>query len=79
MSNKVPPEVLTIAPQEYDQQYLNLLARQLQNVIIAQNNPLVNIPDIRTADEISALRLGDVYKDANGFVKVVTAEDLGSS
>ena len=77
MSSKVPPEVLPIAPQEYNAEYLNRLARQLQNVIIAQNNPLTNIPNIRSQQELSALQLGDVYKDQNGFVKIVTAEDLG--
>lgn len=76
MSSKVPPEVLPIAPNEYDAQYVNRLARQLQNVIIAVNNPLTNIPSIRTQEEISALELGDVYKDENGFVKIVTVDDL---
>jgi len=77
MSSKVPPEVLPIAPQEYSAEYVNRLARQLQNVIIAQNNPLVNIPNIRSQAELSALELGDVYKDAEGFVKIVTTDDLG--
>lgn len=75
--SKVPPEVLPIAPQEYSAEYLNRLARQLQNVIIAQNNPLTNIPNIRTQSELSALEVGDVYRDADGFVKVVTSEDFG--
>jgi len=77
MSGKVPPEVLPIAPQEYSAEYVNRLARQLQNVIIAQNNPLVNIPNIRSQEDLAALEVGDVYKDQNGFVKIVTAEDLG--
>lgn len=76
MTSKVPPEILPIAPLEYDAQYLNRLARQLQNVIIAANNPLTNIPSIRGQQEISALQLGDVYKDENGFVKIVTEDDL---
>tara|TARA_R110000822_G_C15312261_1_gene492975 strand:- start:251 stop:1111 length:861 start_codon:yes stop_codon:yes gene_type:complete len=76
--SKIPYEVLPVAPAQYDNRYVNRLANQLQNVITAINNPITNIPSIRSETDVSSLVIGDLYKDDYNFVRIVAEEEAGN-
>ena len=77
--SKIPYEVLPVAPAQYDNRYVNRLANQLQNVITAINNPITNIPSIRSETDVSSLVIGDLYKDDSNFVRIVSEDTSGGS
>ena len=76
--SKLAQEILSVAPKEYDVNYINRLASQLQNVISASNSPITNIPSIRDDTDISSLVIGDLYKDDYNFVRIVAEEEAGN-
>lgn len=77
MSTKVVRSIIPIAPVQYDYVYLNQLARELDNVITQQRNPIVNLSDIPSDGVANGLEVGDLY-EANGFLKIVRAGDVFS-
>ena len=76
--SKLTREVLSVAPATYDVGYINRLSNQLQNVIAAINNPITNIPSIRSEADVSSLVIGDLYKDDYNFVRIVAEEEAGN-
>jgi hypothetical protein len=64
--------VLPFPPQQYDEAYMIQLVRILEELIAKTELPLTNIPEIAEAAQLSSLQIGDVYKDASGFVKIKT-------
>lgn len=77
MSRKVVRSIIPIAPTMYDHVYLNQLARELDNVITEQRNPVVNLSDIPSDGKANGLVIGDLY-EAGGFLKIVRAGDVFS-
>jgi hypothetical protein len=80
---RTAPPVLPRAPAEYNQQYenernniLRLYFAALQGVqglsVAGLNINLDTLPTAATADELAALRLGDVYRDdaASNILKI---------
>lgn len=70
--SKIVRPVLPLAPSEYDIQYMNQLVRAIEELINKTEIPLTNIPDIADVAQLSSLEVGDIYKDASGFVKIKT-------
>lgn len=77
MSTKVVRSIIPIAPAQYDYVYLNQLARELDNVITQQRNPIVNLASIPSDGRANGLVVGDLY-ESNGFLKIVRAGDVFS-
>lgn len=72
MSRKIVRPILPLAPEEYDQNYTTQLVRTLEELIAKTELVTRNIPDIADVSELSSLEVGDLYKDASGFVKIKT-------
>tara|TARA_R100001510_G_scaffold17180_2_gene14480 strand:- start:1837 stop:2058 length:222 start_codon:yes stop_codon:yes gene_type:complete len=64
--------ILPFPPEEYDESYMIQLIRILEELISKTELPLTNIPEIADVSQLSSLEIGDVYKDASGFVKIKT-------
>ena len=69
---KIVRPILPLAPPEYEEQYFNQLVRTLEELISKTELPTRNIPNIADVTELSSLEVGDLYKDASGFVKIKT-------
>lgn len=69
---KIVNPVLPFAPEQYDPAYMVQLTRILEELIRKSDLPVSNIPDIPEAAQLSSLEVGDLYKDASGFVKIKT-------
>ena len=61
-----------MAPNEYNAQYMDQLVRTLSELIEKTELPVRNIPYIPDVAELATLEVGDLYKDASGFVKIKT-------
>jgi len=72
MSRKIVRPILPMAPDMYDPQYMAQLVRTLSELVEKTDLPTRNIPDIADVTELSSLEVGDLYKDASGFVKIKT-------
>ena len=72
---KIIRTVLPVAPNEYDQNFVNQLARNLDRVIDEQRQPLLNIQNMPTDAIANTLQTGDLY-NANGFVKIKQINDV---
>ena len=69
---KIVSPVLPFAPDQYDPAYMIQLTRILEEVIRKTDLPITNIPNIADVAQLSTLEVGDLYKDASGFVKIKT-------
>ena len=72
---KIIRTILPVAPTEYDQNFVNQLARNLDRVIDEQRQPLLNIQNMPTDAIANTLQTGDLY-NANGFVKIKQINDV---
>ena len=77
MSTKIVRTILPVAPNEYDQNFVNQLARNLDRVIDEQRNPILNIQDVPSDGAANTLELGDLF-EANGFLRIVRQNDIFS-
>lgn len=77
MSTKIVRTILPVAPNEYDQTFVNQLARNLDRVIDEQRNPILNIQDVPSDGAANTLELGDLF-EANGFLRIVRQNDIFS-
>jgi len=71
MTKKIIRTVLPIAPNEYDQVYVNQLARALDRLIDEVRESNINIQGLSGEGEANTLQAGDLFIGANGFVKIV--------
>jgi len=69
--------ILPAAPNDYEQNYVNQLARNLDRVIDEQRNPLLNIQNMPSDGVANTLELGDLYEQ-NGFLRIVRQNDIFS-
>ena len=69
---KIVNPVLPFAPDQYDPAYMVQLTRILEELIRKSDLPTTNIPNIADVAQLSTLQVGDLYKDASGFVKIKT-------
>lgn len=73
-ANQVPDPVLSLAPLEYDVQYMNLIVRQLNYYMQQHANPgavrgtTMNLSQLPTAS--TGLASGDIWNDS-GTLKIV--------
>ena len=77
MSTKIVRTILPVAPNVYDQTYVNQLARNLDRVIDEQRNPVLNIQDVPKEGVANTLETGDLF-EANGFLRIVRQNDIFS-
>ena len=77
MTTQVIRTILPVAPNDYEQNYVNQLARNLDRVIDEQRNPLLNIQNIPSDGVANTLELGDLYEQ-NGFLRIVRQNDIFS-
>lgn len=77
MSTKIVRTVLPVAPSDYDQNFVNQLARNLDRVIDEQRNPLINIQGVPSDGVANTLEQGDLFQ-ANGFLRIVRQNDIFS-
>ena len=77
MSTKIVRTILPVAPNDYDQTFVNQLARNLDRVIDEQRNPVLNIQDVPSDGVANTLELGDLF-EANGFLRIVRQNDIFS-
>ena len=73
-ANQIPDPVLSLAPLEYDVQYMNLIVRQLNYYMQQHANPgavrgtTMNLSQLPTAS--TGLASGDIWNDS-GTLKIV--------
>ena len=72
---KVIRTILPVAPVEYNQDFANQLARNLDRVIDDQRNPLLNFDGVPSDGVANTLEVGDIY-DAGGFLRIVRQSDI---
>lgn len=77
MTRKIVRQILPFAPQTYNPDYINQLARALDNFIDEQRSPMVNFQGIPGDGAANTLQLGDVF-EANGFLKIIRQNDIYS-
>ncbi len=77
MTTQVIRTILPVAPNNYEQNYVNQLARNLDRVIDEQRNPLLNIQNMPSDGVANTLELGDLYEQ-NGFLRIVRQNDIFS-
>jgi len=77
MSTKIVRTILPVAPSDYDQNFVNQLARNLDRVIDDQRNPVLNITGVPGDGVANTLEVGDLF-DAGGFLRIVRESDIFS-
>jgi hypothetical protein len=77
MSTKIVRTILPVAPDIYNQNFVNQLARNLDRVIDEQRNPLLNIQDVPSDSVANTLEVGDLFEE-NGFLRIVRQNDIFS-
>ena len=75
MSTKLIRTILPVAPSEYDQNFVNQLARNLDRVIDEQRNPILNFQGVPSVAVANTLEVGDIFEDA-GFLRIVRQNDI---
>jgi len=71
MTKKIIRTVIPIAPNEYDQVYVNQLARALDRLIDEVRESNINVQGLSEEGDANTLQEGDLFIGANGFVKIV--------
>jgi len=71
--SKIIRPIIPTPPSEYDRDYVMQLARSIEDIINKLETPLTNVPNIADVADLSSLQVGDLYKDASGFVKIKTS------
>ena len=77
MSTKIIRTILPVAPSDYDQNFVNQLARNLDRVIDEQLNPVLNITGVPGDGVANTLETGDLF-EADGFLRIVRENDIFS-
>lgn len=77
MTRKIVRQILPFAPQAYNPDYINQLARALDNFIDEQRSPMVNFQGIPGDGAANTLQLGDVF-EVGGFLKIIRENDINS-
>jgi len=78
MTKKVVRPILPVAPNQYDQVYINQLARALEFLIDEVRDAQINFQGIPGSGAANALERGDFFVADGGFIKVVVVEDFYS-
>ena len=78
MTKKVVRPILPVAPNQYDQGYINQLARALEFLIDEVRDAQINFQGIPGSGAANALERGDFFVADGGFIKVVVVEDFYS-
>ena len=74
MTTKAIRTVLPIAPNVYDQNFANQLARNLDRVIDEQRNPVLIIQNMPSDGVANIQEVGDLFQE-NGCVRIVRQND----
>jgi len=77
MTTQVIRTILPVAPNAYEQNYVNQLARNLDRVIDEQRNPLLNIQNMPSDGVANTLDTGDLY-EKDGVLRIVRQNDIFS-
>lgn len=77
MNKKTPNQLIPTAPSEYRKDYLDLVVRALNLFVLDNANPGdiagSSLLIINPSESGYGLRVGAVFVDANGFLKMVRA------
>ena len=76
MTKKIVRPILPTAPAEYDQNYVNQLARVLESLIDEVKATSINIQGVRGNGSANVLESGDIY--IGDFLRIVRNEDIFS-
>jgi len=78
MTKKLVRTILPVAPSEYDQNYVNQLARSLESLIDEVRSTSVNIQGIQGSGAVNTFEQGDLYIGDGGFLRVARDDDIFS-
>lgn len=78
MTKKIVRPILPTAPAEYDQNYVNQLARVLESLIDEVKATSINIQGVKGNGSANVLESGDIYIGDGGFLRIVRNEDIFS-
>ena len=78
MTKKVIRPILPIAPNQYDQVYVNQLARTLEQLIDEVRTASINFQGIPSSGSANVLEAGDFYIADGGFIKIITNSEIYS-
>ena len=78
MTKKVVRPILPIAPNQYDQVYVNQLARTLEQLIDEVRSANINFQGIPSSGAANVLESGDFFIADGGFIKVLDKTEIFS-
>ena len=78
MTKKVIRPILPIAPMQYDQVYVNQLARTLEQLIDEVRSANINFQGIPSSGAANSLESGDFFVADGGFIKILDKEEIFS-
>jgi len=78
MTKKVVRPILPVAPTQYDQVYINQLARALESLIDEVRDAKINFQGIPGSGAANVLELGDFFVTDGSFIKIIVSEDFHS-
>ena len=78
MTKKVIRPILPIAPMQYDQVYINQLARTLEQLIDEVRSANINFQGIPSSGAANSLESGDFFVADGGFIKILDKEEIFS-
>lgn len=78
MTKKIVRPILPIAPDQYDQVFVNQLARTLEQLIDEVRSADVNFQGISGSGAANILQSGDFYVGEAGFIRIVEKTEIYS-
>mgnify|MGYP003108456851 FL=1 len=78
MTKKIVRPILPIAPDQYDQVFVNQLARTLEQLIDEVRSADVNFQGISGSGAANILEAGDFYVGEAGFIRIVEKTEIYS-
>ena len=78
MSKKTLRPILPVAPAQYDQVYVNQLARALESLIDEVKTDKINFQGIPSSGAANSLESGDFFVADGGFIKILDKEEIFS-
>jgi hypothetical protein len=78
MTKKIVRPILPVAPDQYDQVFVNQLARTLEQLIDEVRSADVNFQGISGSGATNILESGDFYVGEAGFIRIIEKTEIYS-
>ncbi len=78
MTKKIVRPILPVAPDQYDQVFVNQLARTLEQLIDEVRSADVNFQGISGSGATNILKSGDFYVGEAGFIRIIEKTEIYS-